>query len=358
MRTALIISLNFNPGHVSHLRASYRQFEELGYESWYYVNKDFRNFLPKGSRALYYGEDKPSSADVAIIWFPSQKNLNVMWSLHRCFKTQILYCFHEPVTSFQEYHDSGYTRKQVLIERIKDWIGAYTSNMAEVVILPSKKAYNNYLEGKLYKNPKAIYLPLMYDDERMEHYRQVERKFFSYIGTVASDHSFNEYVSFIKWAYLQRKLANLSFMIATRSTVICDELMAEMVQKGRLKLIQGKPMEDETINECYASSFVVWNAYTRSMQSGVLAKSFMFGTPAIILKKNLSEFTEDGKDVQAIEDNTSFEQIERAILIIMNNFPHYSNAARGQFEEKFYFKCYNKQIHQLLNIQTEGPPLF
>lgn len=43
---ALIVSLNFNPGHASHLVASYRQMEELGYESVCYVDNRFRGFLP------------------------------------------------------------------------------------------------------------------------------------------------------------------------------------------------------------------------------------------------------------------------------------------------------------------------
>lgn len=348
MRTALIISLNFNPGHVSHLRASYHQFEELGYESCYYVNPAFKDFLPKGSRALFYGEGKPEAADVAIVWFPSQKNLQVIWSLKRKFKTKIIYCFHEPVTSFNEYHESGYSRKQVLIERIKDWIGAYTSNISDAVIMPSKKAYSNYLEGKLYKNKNAIYMPLLYDNERSEVHLQTERSFFSYIGTVAPDHSFNEYVSFIKWTYKQDKLKDIKFMIATRSIVVCDEMMKEMVNAGRLKLIQGKPMDDETINSCYASTFVVWNAYSRTMQSGVLAKSFMFGTPAIVLRKNLSEFTVDGQEVAAIDDNTSFDEIEKAVLRITGEFEHFSYSARKRFEDTFYYRQYNDTFKKIL----------
>ncbi len=348
MKTALIISLNFHPGHVSHLRASYHQFEELGFVPCYYVNPAFKDFLPKGSRTLFFGEDKPKAADVAIIWFPSQKNLSVIWSLKRQLKTKIIYCFHEPVTSFKEFYDSGYSRRLVLIERIKDVIGAFTSNISDAVILPSHKAYANYLAGKFYKNKNAVYLPLLYDDERVLEYNNLERKYFSYIGTVAPDHSFNEFVAFIKWAYMQDRLRGVKFMIATRSLVDCDEVMENMVNDGRLKLIQGKPMDDETINSCYASTFVVWNAYARTMQSGVLAKSFMFGTPAIVLKKNLSEFTVDGKDVVAINDNTSFKEIEKAVLQISENFRYHSEASRKRFEESFYYRKYNEAVKKIL----------
>ena len=353
MPTALIVSLNFNPGHVSHLKASYLQFEELGYESCYYVNRSFNGFLPEGSRAIYYGEDKIKAADIAIVWFPSQKNLHVIWELKRRFRTRIIYCFHEPVTSFQEYYDSGYTRKQVLLERLKDWIGAYTSNVSDAVIMPSMKAYDNYLTGKLYKNPAAVYLPLLYDDERTLSHQKTERRYFSYIGTVAPDHSFNEFVSFIYRAYKQDRLKGVNFMIATRSAIGCDDLMSEMMNSGRLKLIQGKPMDDETINKCYASSFVVWNAYARIMQSGVLAKSFMFGTPAIVLRKNLSEFTEDGKEVVAIADNTSFAEIEAAVLRIVESFPHFSDAARRRFEGTFYYRNYNEKVKEIMERELK-----
>ena len=76
---ALIISLNFNPGHVSHMVASYKQCEELGYESVYYVNPAFIPFLPKDSRAVSATDGKRLKTDLAIFLFPSQKNLPLIW---------------------------------------------------------------------------------------------------------------------------------------------------------------------------------------------------------------------------------------------------------------------------------------
>ena len=68
---AYVISLNFNPGHVSHMIASYRQLEELGYESWMYIDYQFVDFIPQGIRYVVYGEGKPFHCDVAIFLFPS-----------------------------------------------------------------------------------------------------------------------------------------------------------------------------------------------------------------------------------------------------------------------------------------------
>ena len=40
----------------------------------------------------------------------------------------------------------------------------------------------------------------MYDDERTVEFTNLKRQFFSYIGTIAADHSFNEYLDFVCWA--------------------------------------------------------------------------------------------------------------------------------------------------------------
>ena len=65
--TALIISLNFHPGHVSHMVASYKQCEKLGYELVYYVNPSFIPYLPKGSRIVSAVEGKhPKAGDLSL----------------------------------------------------------------------------------------------------------------------------------------------------------------------------------------------------------------------------------------------------------------------------------------------------
>ena len=92
MDKALVISLNFNPGHVSHLIASYRQLEELGYESQLFVDAAFIPFLPKNCRYCVYGKDKIPQVSVAIVLFPSQKNLFLSRasSMNRCFRPPVM----------------------------------------------------------------------------------------------------------------------------------------------------------------------------------------------------------------------------------------------------------------------------
>jgi glycosyltransferase involved in cell wall biosynthesis len=150
----------------------------------------------------------------------------------------------------------------------------------------------------------------------------------------------------VEKAIAENRLPQLRFLIATKSEF---EIPLALAESSRVVIQKGRPLSDEEINEYYATTFVVWNAYVRTTQSGVLAKSFMFGTPAIVLKKNLSEFTVDGQEVAAIDDNTSFEEIEKAVLRITENFDHYSLAARKRFEETFYYRQYNETFSKILS---------
>lgn len=345
MEKALVISLNFHPGHVSHMVASYRQMEELGYESVYCVAEGFVNYLPKDSRICVYRKDELPKVSIAIFVFPSQKNLLLIRKLKRQ-GAKIVYIFHEPLAPLKEYKKAGFSYKYLAKLWVINRISSLTVKWSDVILLPSKKAVDYYKANPLYKNENTHYLPLLYDDERKNFLTLPERKYFSYIGTVAADHSFDEYLQFVKKVIEKDALPELSFLVATKSEF---EVPQELLDSPRVIIRKGTPLSDEEINECYASTFVVWNAYARTTQSGVLAKSFMFGTPAIVLRKNLSEFTEDGKEVVAIDDNTSFEEIEKAVVKITDSFTQFSDAARKRFEETFYYKQYNITIKKIID---------
>ena len=83
MKHALIISLNFNPGHVSHLIASYKQFYDIGYNCSFYIDEKFIPFIPNEFNYIIYGKNKPKNADIAIFTFPSEKNIKEIIYLKR-----------------------------------------------------------------------------------------------------------------------------------------------------------------------------------------------------------------------------------------------------------------------------------
>ncbi len=345
MKTAIIVSLNFNPGHVSHMVANYKQCEELGFDSYYYVVRQFVEFLPKDSRIMVYELDTINSCDFAFFLFPAKANLKVIWQLKKRFSSKIVYVFHEPLAPIIVYRKAGFSYKYLAKLWVINRISAQTVNRSDVILLPSRKAVELYEQNQLYKNNNYHYLPLLFDDEKTSVYAQIERKYISYIGTVAADHSFDEFLQFVEKAVKDNELHQMKFLIATKSQFDVPETLKH---SSRVNICKGKPLSNEEINEAYASTFVVWNAYARTTQSGVLAKSFMFGTPAIVLRKNLSEFTVDGQEVAAIDDNTSFEEIEKAVLRITGDFEHFSNAARKKFEETFYYRQYNDTLKNIL----------
>lgn len=345
MAQSLIISLNFHPGHVSHLVASYRQMEELGYESVYYVSDKFVPYLPADSRICVYGDDSLARVEIALFLFPSQKNLLLIRKLKR-LGSKILYIFHEPLAPLVEYKKAGFSYKYLAKLWVVNQISALTVRWSNAVLLPSRKAVEFYNANKIYKNLNYHYLPLMYDDERTSGLKLENRKYISYIGTVAADHSFLEFIKFVERAIAEDWMPDLQFLIATKSEFDVPDTLAT---SPRVVIHKGKPMTDDEINEYYERTYVVWNAYARTTQSGVLAKSFMFGTPAVVLRKNLSEFTTDGHEVVSVDDNTSYNEICSAIEIIVSNFDHYSSEARKRFENTFYYRQYNDQLAAILS---------
>lgn len=345
-KTVLVISLNFNPGHVSHMIASYKQCKELGYKPFYYVSQPFVDFLPKDSQSLVYGLDSVENCDLAVFLFPAKTNLRVIYDLKHRFGSKIVYIFHEPLAPMKVYRKAGFSYKYLARLWVINKISALTVKWSNLVLLPSKKAIEFYEANSQYKNKNYHYIPLLFDDERTSLLAKKQREYFSYIGTVAADHSFKEYLRFVEWAVIENRIPKLKFLIATKSEF---EVPQALVESSRVRIQKGKPLSDAEINECYASTYVVWNAYARTTQSGVLAKSFMFGTPAIVLRKNLSEFSDDGKEVVAIDNNTYYDEVEAAISSIINDFEHYSNCARNRFEEVFFYKKYNEELNQLLS---------
>lgn len=343
--TALIISLNFHPGHVSHMVASYKQCEELGYYSVYYVNLAFTPYLPKGSRIVSSVSSERPKADLAIFLFPNQKNLPLIWKLKRQ-GAKVVYIFHEPLAPMKVYCEAGFSKKYLAKLWVINRISALTVKWSDYVLIPSKKAMKYYEENSLYTNKNYYYLPLMYSDEREERHTFIPRMYFSYIGTVAADHSFQEYLEFVEWAVTNNKLEGISFMISTKSEFEIPEIMKN---SNRVSIYKGIPMTDEEINTYYSSSIAVWNAYARTTQSGVLAKSFMFATPAVVMRTNLNEFTHDGLNVVAIYDNTNKEEIAAAVERIYKNLEAFSVECRKEFEKSFYYGVYNDQFKEIIN---------
>lgn len=347
--TALIVSLKAHPGHVSHLLASYKQCDEIGYEPYLYVAEGFKDFIPSSFNTIYDDSSKIRNVGLVIFLFPNPRNLLLLSRVKRQNKgIKVVYLFHEPLTNLDTYRKSGFTTIQMIKLVLVDVLERITVKTSDLVLLPSKRALDYYESNKHYKNPNYSIIPLLYDDESQLVYSQPERLYFSYIGTIASDHSYNEFVNFMLWAVENDRIPELSFLIATRNTVERTPRIEKAIQSGRLKVVDGKPMTNEEINHWYASSVAIWNAYARTTQSGVLPKAFMFGTPAVVLRSNLTEYAHDKKEVVCVDENTNKEDLLKAVETIQSSFLTFSSNCRNCFLSNYYYRAHNEEFRELI----------
>ena len=344
----LIVSLKFRVAHVAHLVASYRQMEELGHSPQLFIHPDMVKFLPFGIgyTTEFKGINPPT---IAFFWFPALGNVKMMKRLKHKFGSRIAYVLHEPLEKISAYCESGLSLTQIGSIYLKYLFQLFIISSSDAVILPSEKALKLYGGSRVRKLcPNYTMIPLLFDDHANN--TTNERKYFSYIGTIAQDHAYNEFVNFIVKAAEDNSIQNkIKFLIATKNRVEITPNLNRLIESGMLKVVQGHPLTEEEINRYYKSSICVWNAYHRTTQSGVLAKASIFGTPAIIMSKNESEFAIDKFNVIAIHDNSDYMEIKVSLDTIINNFDEFSKNARTMFEQNFYYKAHNDKITRLIN---------
>lgn len=351
---ALIVSLNFTPGHFSHLTANYRMFGECGYDPCLYVHPQFNTMDEKND---YRKVNAPvelkalGKIGAAVFWFPSLKNVVEMFRLRFLHDARLIYVFHEPFDSVANYHRSGFGPIKIAKIMLINLVNVPLLWMAHEVILPSSTSCALYTKRYRWLNASFQRIPLLFDDELSVDDLAVGAKdCISYIGTVAADHAFDHFVEFVAYAVQQDLLPGKSFLIATRSEIPPreHEILQGLAGSGRVIVQSGRPMSTNEINAHYQRSAVVWNAYHRSNQSGVLPKAFMFGAAVISSARTLNEFVDDHVTGIVIRDNSDMAEIAAAISDICANGPRYAEACRSKFLSTFYYRSKMKEFIDLL----------
>ncbi len=346
-KTIIIASLNFRPAHVAHLVANYKLAEEIGLTPTLLVNDAFIPFLPKGLR-FETDYRRLTKADYAIFWFPSIWNLKVMMWLKFRHKCCLMYVVHEPLERYSTYIKSGNSHQWTIKFFTKYYVSLGFIALSDLIIVPSEKALRLYKTSPARRiNKNVTLIPLMFYHETLAH--TPERQYFSYIGTISPDHAYDKFVNFISWSNEQPgEIAQLKFLIATRYNVERTPIIRTLEDTGRLKIIDAHPLTDEEINSAYASSFCVWNAYNRTTQSGVIAKSFMFGTPALVLKRNMSDFMVPQKNVVICNSNEDCNEIKDAILYAYNHFDTMSGNALHTYQTTFDYSNFLNKFNSII----------
>ncbi len=345
---AIVVSHKFHPGHLSHLLANYKLFDDERIDVSFLWNKKFDTFVSNGIYPVISNRrdllvlDKN---DILVVWFPSIGALFDMFLLRFIRKGKIIYIFHEPYDSIMSYLRAGFGIGKTIKIVLASVVNYFLVKCAHKVILPSNKAYETF-KLKYRFNGDFKRLPLMFDDESKELLPIESRLYISYIGTVAEDHAFDEFINLIVYCLGLNLFPDFTFLIATRSTLDSETLskLSEFDKDKRLIIVSGEPMSNRAINGYFSKSIVVWNAYRRSMQSGVLPKAYMFGTPVLVRELNQSEYFSDGETGVKVSKHCTTSEISSAVEKIIKNFPHYSECCRKEFLDNFNYKSLSKDF--------------
>jgi len=343
----VIVSHNFNPGHFSHLYASYKLVSDAGLIAGFYWNDRFDEFIKDDEKFKIpkFNIIDILKDDIYLVCFPSLKALIEMVYLRLTSKSQIIYVLHEPFDSIRAYLNSGFGILKTLRIVVISFVNYLMVQCAHKIILPSDKALKTF-KSRYNFSGKYTKIPLIFDDESEVIPHLSERKYISYIGTIAEDHAFDKYIEFILYALSKGLYPEYRFLIATRSILdgaIADQL-EKFVNEKKVIIVSGNSMSNSEINSYFEQSVVVWNVYRRSMQSGILPKSYMFGTPVIISDKNRSEHFINTVTGEEVIGNYNTKDIVRSIDLILDNFSRYSKNCRKFFLQHFFYKSFSDEF--------------
>lgn len=336
---AILASKRFNPGHIAHIEANSKLLEEQGFDVRFSVHELFLTFSGnnfknrKAGASTYLGL---RSGDLLIVWFPSLTVLFNMLFVRLLSLATIVYVYHEPYTSFASYREAGFSRMKALKIGSISMVNRLLCGLSHKIILPSARAYQALPAAKT-NTSRYAKINLFFSDEARYDQLHQPRSFISYIGTIAEDHAFDEFVQLMHASISNGLLLPYNFLIATRSNMPerLAAVIAQGVSSGRLVVQSGVPMSSDQINDFYARSYVVWNAYKRSMQSGVLPHAYMFGTPVLVATSNQSEYFEDGVHGILISDRYTLDEFQQAVTRLEASWSATSQNCRSYYLNNF-----------------------
>lgn len=339
----LICSVHFGAGHTAHLQAYQKLSEECGYETALYLHQDYMKLFSNIQGKLFFREEEVKEFRPDVVWIYNTGIENIkLIKLAKELHSKIVYVLHEPYMGFKELmKDGSYWYKEAAASLLNDWI----CKKSDRVVLSSKCAASNCKKYMPNAYKKKIYFPLIFPDNYIE---DGARRYFSLIGGYADSHASDEFLNFVKES---KDRNDIKFRIATRTEIsekLKDPVVEEMMESGRLIVQQGRPLTEDEMNTAYRTATATWNAYKRSTQSGVLAHSFMQGSPVIATHVgSFDEYIIDGKTGTFIS-NYSYNEIYEAYQRIEQNIENISLNCRKIFQHRFYYKKQKERFKKII----------
>lgn len=331
----VISSRHFNPAYIGHMKAWYNLCVMCNYSVKLFFAIEYEAyFKDENYRYCTTIEDVESfSPDCAVVQNIGIENIELFkWcKKNKCY---LFYILHEPYVGIKEMMKEG---DKVPKHFAAHFLNLWLCKKADKVIICSKYASNNCKKYMRSIFKKTVVVPLLfmndYDDNE-----NVERKYFSMVGTYAISHGSDVFLEFIKKTYMNG--LKMYFQIATRSditNILSDPVYKQMESEGLLLVQQGRPLTEREICNAYRRSYVVWNGYRRSTQSGVLPNSYMQGTPVIATHLlSFEEFVKPG--VTGVFINSfEYDDIHFAVSKIMNSEEYLNKNCRDFFMSNFYY---------------------
>ena len=340
----LICSVHFGPGHTAHLDAYKHLLDECGFESALYLapaylklfsdEKIKKHIITSLEDALKF---KPDVVWLYNIGFEDRKFI-------RAFKqrSKLVYVLHEPYMGIHEILKEGKNIPYMVVAAL---LNAWICSQSYRVVLSSAYAVANckkYMPGTY---QKSLTFPLILPDKYIS---TSNRQYFSMIGGYSDPHASDEFLGFVKESYQKN---TIKFQIVTRTDIsekLKDTVLQKMMKDGRLLIQHGRPLPEDEMNLAYRRSFCTWNAYRRSTQSGVLANSFMQGTPVMATHLgSFEEYVKNGETGVFVNDY-NYETIFNAYQQIVQNVEKMTQCCRDTFLERFYYRSQIKRFKEII----------
>lgn len=339
----VIVSMRFNPGHFSHLAATYRLFQQRGYVSLLLVHPNFNDMAAaEGMDSVNELRALRSKGPIsgAVFWFPSLYNLFLILLLRVLYRTRSVYVFHEPIASFREFSRAGFGWRRLLRVFSVNMVSATICVLVDHIILPSRRAERAYRVRYLMLNRSYSVVPLIFSDESTAECSPVDRTLIAYIGTIAPDHAFDRFLKFVEQAVAKGWLRDHQFAVATSSPLRPEQadVLGRLVVSGRVIVEAGNPLSNAAINGYFARSLVVWSMYRRSTQSGIIPKAYMFGTPVLATKGVTDEYVRNFETGRVLECDADDESILGAMVEIIEHSATYDVKCREYFAATFHYR--------------------
>jgi len=364
-RSIAVVSLHFSPAHTSHMLAYGKLLRELGFAVSFVLDEryiEFANFSEAGSvtaAGVYARNPAAGKFDTAIFYNAAMSNSRLAHTMRKR-GIAVLYVFHEPIPIMLRLKEGW---KQILKLIVAKYCSLAMLRECTGVLAPSRFARRHYDQYFTRYNRNVHTFPLLFDDELEASGAGMApsgRRYFSFLGNAHKAHAFEAFVEFAKHAI--RSGSAIEFAIATKSdltaTLEHDKELARYRDEGRIRIQHGRVMSNQEMNQWYFSSFCVWNVYTCSTQSGVLARAFMAGAPVIALRMgSFPEYVLPGVNGEFVDSSDAFGGMLQAVEKIQADIPAYVAGCRKTFKETFHYRANREALaHILLNTRKGNIP--